>query len=813
MNDLRLAVRTLSKSPGFTFAATGLLAAGIGVTTLIFSAVDAILLRPLPVSHPEQLVRMVQRVPRAGTISAMPYHVYENLRDHSTTLSSVFGEYPIDLSMSEPEPAEQVRVHFTTPEFFDQLGVRAQLGRTLSAADANESDGAPPAVLSYGFWARRFQSDPGAIGKTIRLSHFLFVVAGVLPRGFNGVAADTAPDVCVPFRTLTQIGSDPEQEAGGRQLDLAGRLKPGVTLARAEEETRALWAAVPEHTLGWGPDYPLELDPLEHGTSILRDRYATALRFLIACAGFLLLMVCANVSGLLLARAAVRRQEIAVRLAVGATRAKLVRQMLVESAVLAVLASGCGAGIAALSAPLLARMLPPMHDLGSNRLLFSLNMGVDGRVLLFSLGASIATVMLFGLTPAAAASRTSLDSILRSARSTSSLRGRQALILLQVALCTLLLSGAALLIRTFQDLHSLNPGFDPSHVASFTLNPATAGYTQDQERVFSKSLLVRIHEIPGITHAALAGRGVMRDRGLGMTVAPAGHSPTRADVVATNGNGVTPEYFETMGMRLVSGRLFTDADIDSKVKPEKVVVNESFVRRYFPDTDPIGKLFGGTAPGEIAAPDRQIVGVVADAKYRSLREPMMPTSFGLDPYQSGLLVVYVRTRGNPQDAIWPVRRALATLDRALPIVEVDTLAAEVDASAAGERLTATLGTIFAVLAVLLSAAGIYGLLAYAVVQRRREIGVRIVLGATRLNIGGWIGRQAIVTVLAGVALGLAGARAVGPLIASLLYGVSPSDARSFAGAALIVLAMAVLASAVPAARAALTEPASALRED
>jgi predicted permease len=816
LNDLRFAWRMLSKSRGFTFAAAGLLAAGISVTTLIFSAADAILLRPLPVAHPEELVRFVQRVPRVGTDSVMPVSVYEALRVRSTTLSSVFGEYTTDTAMSEPAPAERVRVNFCTPEYFEAFGVRAILGRTLGADDAKDNPGAPPAVISYNFWRRRFNGDTGAIGTTIRLHGNLFTIAGVTPGEFNGFAADTGPDVRVPLRTLASITSELGLHGEFAWVDLAGRLKPGVTRAQAEAESRTIWSAVLDGMKGRGPGYdrsfPLELDPLEHGVSILRDRYAAALKFLIACSSFLLVMVCANVAGLLLARSAARRQEIAVRLAVGATSARLAGQMLMESALLAALGAAGGVGLAAVLTPVLSRLLPPVHDLRSNRLALSLNIGIDRRVLFFSLAVSIATVLLFGLAPSVLASRMSLDSVLRSFRSSRLWRGRQALILVQVALCTLLLAGAGLLIRTFEQLHNLNPGFDASHVVTFTLEPVSSGYSRDQEIVFANSLVERIKQIPGIDSVGLALRGVMRDRGLGFTAARAGQSPSSADFLATGVNGVTPEYFQAMGMHVLAGRLFSGSE-DPKARPMKVVINQMFAQRYFPGEDPLGRRFGSAAPGKQVSPDFEIVGVVNDAKYRSLRQPVQPMIYQTDPYNGGLLVIHVRTRGKPDEAIEPVREAIVALDRALPIIEIDTLAAEVDASAAAERLTATLGTIFALLAVLLSAAGIYGLLAYAVALRRGEIGIRMALGATPGNISGLIGRQALAMVIAGVLVGLGAARLAAPLISSLLYGVTPADDVSLGGAGLVVLAMAAVAAAIPAAQAARVDPTSALRDE
>jgi predicted permease len=824
VSDLRFAWRMLARSRGFTLAAAGLLAAGIGVTTFIFSAVDAIILRPLPVAHPEQLVHFVQSLPRIGFDSRVPLPAYEALRDRSTTMSAVFGEQEVDRTMTEPAPAERVRIHLSTPNYFDDLGVHAVVGRTLTRDDANDNPSDPPAVLSYSFWQRRYNGDSKALGKTLRVLGQAFVIVGVLPREFNGFTADTAPDIRVPLRVWPLFAPGWVGHPEFVELNLAGRLKPGVSIAKAQAESKGIWKAAldamgkPTST-SRDPTYPLELAPLEHGTSVLRDRFSAALKFLIVCSGFLLLMVCANVAGLLLARSAARRREIAVRMAMGATRTRLVRQMLAESALLAALGAAGGILLAAAMTPILSRLLPTIHDLGSNRLALSVGLAVDRRVLLFALAVSIATVVLFGLAPAIAASRTSLDSILREARSSRVWRGRQALILVQVALCTALLTGAGLLIRTFDDLRYLNTGYDTDHVVTLTIDPPvlyTPGESiesyQKATRAFLDGLQQRIRETPGVVSVALAEKGVLRDRGMGTTIAPAGQRATPADVLAIASNYVTPDYFETMGIRLLAGRLLSGSFFDPPQKPAQAVVNQAFVERYFPGADAIGKRFGFTAPGELARPDAEIIGVVSDAKYRSLREPIQPTLYQLS-YWEGAVVVPVRTRVKPELMIQPLRRAIMAFDPAVPIIEVETLADEVTASASGERLTAALGSIFALLAVLLSAAGIYGLLAYTVAQRRREIGIRVALGATPGDVGELIGRQALTVVIGGVSLGVAAARMAATLIASLLYGVAPGDFRSVSQAAIVVLAMAAIAAAIPAWRAAHIDPAIALRQD
>jgi putative ABC transport system permease protein len=814
MSDLRYAVRMLAKSPGFTLAVAGLLALGIGANAAIFSALNALLLRPLPVRQPQQLIRLVQTVPRVGVTSSFLHEVYEALKLHAGTLSAVFGDAEWPVAMDDPKPAEQVRVHVVTPEFFDVLGVPALYGRTLTADDAKEDAGAPPTVLSYGFWQRRFASDVHVVGRGITLRGHKFVVVGVMPRTFNGITADTAPDLRIPLRAFPLLRFEGAFRADGIALEIAARLKPGVSLAQARAECSAIWRAATEDALRRAHDTPgnirsdmsrgLQVESIERGVSVLRDRFGLALELLAGSSGLLLLLMCSNVAGLLLARTAARREEIAVRLALGATRARLVRQMLAESALLAGLGAAGGWLVAALSMPLLVRALPPMRDRLTTQLALSLDVAPDMHVLLFTTGVSIATALLFGLAPALAASRVSLDGVLRGARSSRGGRLRPLLVVFQVALCTLLLAGAGLLVRSFQQLHGMNPGFDAAHVVTFTVYPGLSGYSQERCDKLRLALLDRVRTLPGVASAASASRAVMRGSGVKSSIRPEGQPITDADFLNTSENTVSPEYFDAMGMRILAGRGFQDSDRGAK--PARVLVNQTFARQLFPGIDPVGRrLWNG--PWSLW----EIVGVVSDAKYRSLREPMTPTYYNIG--SDDVFVLIVRTRMRPETIIQPVRRELAALDPALPFIEIHTLAEEVDASAASERLTATLASLFGLLAAVLAALGIYGLLSYAVAQRRREIGIRMAVGARPADIAQMIGRQSLAMVAVGVTAGLAAAWEAAPAIRSLLYGVPPADGVSLGAAAAFVLVVSAVATAIPAGRATRVEPASALRDE
>ncbi len=599
-----------------------------------------------------------------------------------------------------------------------------------------------------------------------------------MPRNFNGLTVDTAPDIRIPLRAYSLLGKFTRERLW---FELAGRLKPGVSCSQAEAECLTLWRSTMENCFRDVDNFPpqvvsrlvaegMELEPAARGVSLLRDRYGDVFTVLMASVALLLLIVCTNVAGLLLERAAARQQETTVRLAVGATRFRLVRQMLAENLLLAALGAAAGLVVAVAGMPLAIRALPPIRAYPSPSLVpLSVDVGINWRVFLFLLVLSLVAMLLFSVSPAFAVSRSNLDSLLRATRSSPGVRGRQALIALQIALCTFLLAIASLFVRTFQQLQRVDPGFDRDHIATFTLN--LNGYA-GKTTAFLKTFTERVRAIPGVLSVGTSSIGVMRGTGVAMTVAPAGQRITPADFLDTSTNSVSPEYFNTMGMRILVGRNFIASDVPEpkQVGPMMVVVNQAFLQRFFPNTQPVGKLFGRGQAGEVASEMYEIIGVVSDSKYRSLRAPVVPTFYTCET-DFDQFVLNVRTGTRPEAIIAPVRKTLASLDPGLPFLEVHTLAEEAEISMTGERVTAALASLFGGIAALLVGVGIYGLLAYVVTQRRREIGIRMALGAQPTHIGKLVAVQTLAMMTAGIISGLGGAFAAGHAIHSLLYGI------------------------------------------
>jgi predicted permease len=825
IRDLTFGIRLLAKSPVFTATAALLLALGISANTLIYSVVDALLLRPPAVSHPENLVRLVEAHPKDFVTWDLPYKLCGEWAARDRNISEAVCQGETDVPFSDGSTTERVRVHLVSPNFFSSLGVHAYLGRVLTADD--ERTAAPNAVLSYSFWQRRFQRDVSILGRRITLGGRPFTIVGVSPEAFNGLAIETSPDIRVPAaldRSIVKPYGDMNPAADPLHGQIFGRLRPGVPIARASAEVDPLLHETFQDLLdqifpqakGASPDSNrrshLRLESAATGISTLRAQFSRGLEVLMAGVALLLLMACANVAGLLLGRSTVRAQEMGVRLALGASRARIVRQLFTEGLLLALLGGVAGMLLTWACLPLLVHNLPPIRDRGAVLQPLALHIDIDLRVLGFTLLTTLLTAVLFALSPALRSARFDVVSTLRGGRTTTGHSlPRKLIVIAQVAVCSLILIGAALLVETLERMRVMNPGFDRDHVVTFSIDPSLKGYRPEQSRAFSKALLRKTSTLPGVAAAGIASRGLMRGTGVKATFQVAGARIDVADLLACSLNDVTPSYFEAMGMHLLTGREFNWFDRD-QTKPRKVIVNQMFARRFFPDKNPVGGRFGFAGAGGVATAGNEIIGVVSDAKYRSLREPIPPTVY--NPVVDGFdeqFILHVRTGQRPEAIVAPVREALRSLDPELPFIEVRTLRDEVEASLWQERLLAVLSMIFGSIAALLASIGLYGALDYAVKSRTREIGVRMALGAQPARIIGLLSREVLMLVVCGAALGLGAFAAAAVWLRRVLYEVQPWEPIAVITVLAVIGLVAVIAALPATYRAVRIDPASALR--
>ena len=808
-SDLRFAARLLAKNPLFAAGVIGLLAVGVAANTVIFSLVDALLLRPLPVRDPDRLVRVITIREPLGVRSQFLFEEeVEVWRTQVHGFEDLLAWSEQDMFAEMGGSTQRARVHFVTENFYSALGAKAEAGRLLTSGEE-----LAPVTLSYPYWQRRFGGDPGVIGRTMTLEGHKVIIAGVTKRGFNGMTVETTPDLRAPIAWLRRLR--PNLFENKIYCEVAARLRAGAAPEAVRAEAEAIWRN------GWreknktdpGEAGRFAFEPAGRGISRMRTQFSGVLWLLMGGVGLLALMICANVAGLMMARTAGRQSELAVRVAMGATRGALVRQLFAEGFLL-MLGGAAGAMILSwLAIPLLVDALPPVRDFTAARLTLALEITPDWRVLAFALAVSLAAALLFALAPAFLAARRDLHPLLKEARSGGGWRGRQALVIVQVALSTLLLTGAGLTVLTLQRLESLNAGFDREHIVTFNVDPDMAGYQTAEKVALRERLLERARALPEVEAAAAAGRGLMRGTGVKGTLKRAGERARPEDFLNISMQGQTREYFETMGIPWLRGRNFTGRENPAQL-PKPVIVNEAFVRRFAgPGGDVLGEKFGyATASGEPAKPMFEVIGVVGNAKYRSLREPFQPILYGmLVPAQD--FILHLRTRSAPEAVIGPMRGILRELDSRLSFIEVTTLASEVSASLWAERVAAFLATVLAGVAALIAAAGLYALLAFAVMQRRREIGIRVALGAAPGDVLRLIGGRAVTLALAGAAAGLAAAWVLAPKIAAILYEVDPRDGRALAAAGGVVLVAALISAALPALRAARIDPASVLRQE
>jgi predicted permease len=809
--DLRFALRRLSKSPGFTLVAVASLALGVGANAAIFSLVNAVLLRPLPVRDPGRLVS-VSLTGKDDSMQAFSYPTYKDFRDRNQTLDGLFAERMAPLSLSRGAGNERVWGYLVSGNYFEVLGVGAERGRTFTQADDGAPLSAPLAVVSHSCWQRRFGGDPDLVGRDVQLNGHPFRVVGVMPEGFAGTEIIYTPEVWVPMsmQEWVEPGNAWLERRTTQNLFAVGRLKEGVTSEQAEASLNLLAGQL-------GREYPdtdegrkVVLIPPGFILPQLRGAVVGFAAVLMGAVSLVLLIACANLANLLLARASGRRKEIALCVALGASRWRLVRQLLVESLLLALAGGGAGLLLAAWLMELVAAYRPPID------IPVWIETGVDWRVLLFALGASLLTTVIFGLVPALQATRTDLVPALRGvassrARGRSRLRG--ALVVAQVTLSLVLLVAAGLTVRALRQLQTASPGFEVEYglVASFDLG--LQGYDEARGRDFQRRLLERVRALPGVRAASLTDLFPLSlnysNNDIHIEGRPGARGANAAQAMVAS---VEPDYFAAMGIPLVTGRPFGGRDAPEA--PRVVVVNETFARRFFPGVDPAREAVGKRVSfrGD-EGPWDEIVGVAKDGKYWTIGEAPQPFVYSpLAQSYASTVTLVVRAPGGDARALAPALNAeVRALDAGLPLFDVKTMEEHLGVSLFPARVAAALLGGFGLLALVLAATGVYGVVSYAAAQQTREIGIRVALGARRRDVLRLVAGRGMLLVALGVALGLAGALALTRFMEGVLYGVSASDPLTFALVAALLLAVALVACLVPARRATKVDPMIALR--
>lgn len=799
--DLRYGFRTLLRNPGFCAVAILALALGIGPNTAIFTMVNAVLLKPLPVPEPNRVVMIWGTLLKSGfdqmPVSAADYLEWKKQAHSFDQMSAAFAIPEFGLNVSGAGDPERVSAALASKEFLPALGIKPIVGRNFLPEE--DRPGGPPAVLiSHALWQRRFHSDPAAIGRNLTVDGIPRTVVGVVPHELGEMVA---ADLWLP----TAINpNNPERQ--NHQFGIVARLKPGVTVAEARAEmaviARRLESAYPATNTGWG----VTLFPM---AEMFTGRIRPVLLILLGAVGLLLLIACANLANLLLARAATREKEIAIRGALGAGRLRLIRQLLTESLVLALAGGALGLVLAAWGVRLLRSVVPDMFPMLQH-------MSVDVPVLAFTFGISILTGLLFGLVPAWRSSHTDLNTTLKEAAGRSESAGgshriRSFLLAGEVALAVLLSVSAGLLLRSFVRVTEVNPGVRTANILTMNLSLPEVKYDTPQKRAtFYKDLIERVDTLPGVRSAGAVVFLPLRVSILSFRIwvnsfTIEGRPPVPQDKQPlADYRPATPGYFNTMGIALRQGRLFDQHDdLDAK---RVVLVNEAMVRKHFPDENPLGQRIVMGKPMEI-------VGVVADAKLYGLDAPVEPAVYVPHAQHSGdsSMAVVVRTEGDPTVVAAAVRREILKLDPEQPISNVRSMEQVLSDSLMLRRVAMLLLTVFASLALTLATVGIYGLTAYSVSRRTHEIGLRVALGASQSQILRMVVGRGLVTSLIGAAIGVAAAFELTRGLSGMLYGVTATDPLVFAGVPLLLIAVSVLASYVPARKATRIDPLVALR--
>jgi predicted permease len=814
VRDGQFAWRMMRRTPLFTGVAIASLALGIGANTAIFSLVHTILLRPLPVHEPERLVEILSQYPGEPRINSFQWRIYEHYRDQNHVFSGLMATTSARLQISgQGFDVVPVTGEFVTGNYFDLLGVRPAMGRLLGADD-DRAGAEAVAVVSWPLWQGRFNGDPAIIGQRVSVGGAVATVVGVTPREFFGVNVASRPSIWLPVANEPLI--QPSNRAAGMlPVSMLGRLAPGVSIEQARAEVKILdrWRIdLLSKTAPLLRDLTVHVDSAAAGRAMLRDQFARPLVILSATVGLMLLIACANIAGLLLARAAARQREMALRLSLGAARWRLLRQLLTESMMLAALGGAVGIVLAYAGVYTLTGIVKSGRSIVGLVEPISIEAQLDLRVLAFTAGLSVLCGLLFGLAPAWHAFRSTPAPSLRDSGSVGESRSRRAfarsLIVVQVAMSLVLLSAAGLFITHLAELRNVGTGFDRRSVLLLSLDPAKSGYELPQLFQPYQDLLARLEALPGVRSATLSGVTPIHGAGSARFVNVPGFVEAPEARQYTSLNWVAPRYFETFGTPLMAGR---DFSFDDRGRPPVAIVNQAVERYYFGGASAIGRhlsLDGNSRSFEI-------VGVVGDAKYLDLRVPA-PRTIYLHAFQEARMFSHrfsIRTEGAPLDVATAAQLVVADTLTKAAITNVTTMEDQVDASIVPERLVATLSGAFGTLGAVLVGIGLYGLLAYSVARRTNEIGVRMALGATRANIVQMILRSAAWLVAAGLAAGIPLAWWSRTLVSSVLPQWHADGAMPIAIAAAGIMTVALLSSYLPALRASRVEPAQALRRD
>lgn len=809
--DLKLAARLLAKNRLFTIAVIALLTCGVGVSTALFSLVDAILLRPLPVRDPGRLVRFVIQRPSLPPLNEFFYEEYKAWQKDATAFADLVAWSEQERFVRAGGATNRLRIDFVSENFFQALGTRPARGRLFGPDDETQT-AVRPAVLSYVSWKRRFQGDPDILGRSIAIEGYLFTIVGITPEGFNGLTVETGPELRVPLSAANLWPS--RLYEGHIECSVAGHLRHEVSIESARAQADSIREAVQRDLSGTVMEDlsgRFDLEPIERGISRMRAQFSSVLWILMSSLLLLLLMVCVNIAGLNLARASLRRSELAIRVALGAKRISLVRLLLTES-ILLMLGGAAGAlVVSALLLPWIEAALPPIRDITARRLPLLIDLAIDWRVFGFAILLSTTALLIFGLGPAVMSLRRDVCLTLKEARVGGGWRGRDALVVTQVALAILLLAGAGLMLLSLRQLNLMDSGFAREGVVMLSIDASISGYSDQQDRGLRRRILTEARQLPGTSSAAIARRGLMRGTGLKITVARTGESTS--EFLNSSTNPVTPGYFETLGIPLLAGRDLTDAEETASSQPEGRAVNHAFVRKFFPERDPIGQTFGAVQAGKgVAKPDFKVIGVVGNAHYRSLREPPPPIIYG--PLRGdGEWILHVRSKAPSSMVIAAMTKALSGIDPDLAFAEVTTLDGEIEASLWSERFAAFVSTALAIAATLIASAGIYSVLAFTLQQSRREIGIRIALGAQRSSVVWLFGRRALILAGVGSAFGIGLVWLVAPRIHVLFYEVEPWTNWIIGAAVACISFFVLMGSLAPSLAAARTQPSHVLRSE